>query len=137
MKILIQTSGLRSGRIFGENKEHEALINLLEWNIKEIVMNGLEENITNSEEPTTFEEAWDHPNDEERKKWREAIKKEMLDAINKGVYKRIKKKDVPKDKRYIKNGYSKSKRMEDIEQDQQHVDTVKYQEQILKKHSAQ
>ena len=32
-------------------------------------------NLDDYDEPTTFAEAWDHPNQEKRKKWRTAIRK--------------------------------------------------------------
>ena len=37
-------------------------------------------------EPTTFREAWDHHDKEQRQQWREAIKKELRDMTNRGVF---------------------------------------------------
>ena len=38
------------------------------------------------EEPKTFQEAWHHTNQHQQTKWREAIKKELKDMINQGVF---------------------------------------------------
>ena len=53
------------------------------------------------EEPKTFREAWDHPDKEERKKWREAIRKEIWDMINRNVWRHMKKRDVPPERRLV------------------------------------
>ena len=53
-------------------------------------------------EPTTFQEAWHHPNKKEREKWREAIRKEFRAQINKGVFRKKNRSDVPSNKRCIK-----------------------------------
>ena len=53
-------------------------------------------------EPTTFQEAWHHPNEKCREKWREAIRKKFRAQINKGVYRKVKRRDVPNNKRCIK-----------------------------------
>ena len=37
------------------------------------------------EEPDTFEDAWNHPDEKERMLWHEAIKKEFKDMNAKGV----------------------------------------------------
>ena len=51
--------------------------------------------------PITFQDAWYHEDPEERKKWREAIRKEFRDMISKGVWRRIRTKSVPHDRRLI------------------------------------
>ena len=33
------------------------------------------------DEPTSFQEAWNHPDKEKREKWRESIRKELRDLI--------------------------------------------------------
>ena len=53
-------------------------------------------------EPTTFQEAWNHPSEKAKMKWREAIRKEFRAQINKGVYRKIRRRDVPPNKRCIK-----------------------------------
>ena len=53
-------------------------------------------------EPITFEEAWNHPNKKEREKWREAIRKEFRAKINKKVFRKRKRSDMPSNKRCIK-----------------------------------
>jgi hypothetical protein len=52
-------------------------------------------------EPTSFREAWDHPDPESREKWREAIRKEFHDMINKGVWRYVRKGTIPGNKRLI------------------------------------
>ena len=37
-------------------------------------------------EPTKFREAWDHEDPIQRNKWRDTIKKELRDMINRGVF---------------------------------------------------
>ena len=53
--------------------------------------------------PVTFQDAWNHPDLTERKKWREDIKKEFRYMIKRGVWRDIKRKNVPKDRRLIAN----------------------------------
>jgi len=55
------------------------------------------------EEPRTFREAWDHPDETERTLWREAIKKEFGDMTSRKVWKRIMRSEVPHDRRCVKN----------------------------------
>ena len=59
------------------------------------------ENITYPDEPTTFQEAWHHENVQERKGWRNAIRKEFHDMIKRGVWRQIERKEVPSDRRTI------------------------------------
>ena len=49
----------------------------------------------------TFSDAWDHPKVHDRLKWREAIVKEFKDMRGKGVWKKVKLSDIPKNKRLI------------------------------------
>ena len=52
--------------------------------------------------PRTFDEAWNHPDENDRKKWREAIRKEFHDmVVARKVWKPVKKKIIPKDRRLI------------------------------------
>ena len=55
------------------------------------------------EEPKTFQEAWNNPNQDHQLKWREAIKKELRDMINCGVFQKVKQSSMPTGKRCIKN----------------------------------
>jgi len=41
-------------------------------------------------EPITFREAYNHPDPEQREKWREAIKKDFRDMQHHGVWKKVK-----------------------------------------------
>ena len=61
------------------------------------------ENHNDPEEPTSFQEAYNHPDPVQRKKWREAIKKELRDMIKRGVWRQIKRRDVPYNRRCVKN----------------------------------
>ena len=54
-------------------------------------------------EPKSFEEAWNHPDESQRQKWRDAIHKEFKDMNNRGVWKHVKKADVPTGRRCVKN----------------------------------
>ncbi|KAG7347265.1 reverse transcriptase RNA-dependent DNA polymerase [Nitzschia inconspicua] len=47
------------------------------------------------DEPKTFQEAWNHPDPEERKKWREAIRKEFHDMIVRKVWRKTNKSSIP------------------------------------------
>ena len=59
---------------------------------------------TNEEkEPVTFRQAWDHPNPESRKKWQEAIRKELHDMNNRKVWRKIKRNQIPQGRRCVKN----------------------------------
>ena len=54
-------------------------------------------------EPKTFQEAYNHPEEEQRVKWRTAIKKEFHKMIERGVWRKIKKADMPDGKRCVKH----------------------------------
>ena len=53
--------------------------------------------------PTNFREAWDHPNERMRTRWRAGIHKEFRDMINRGVWRRMKRRDIPQGRQCIKN----------------------------------
>ena len=57
----------------------------------------------NYENPETFAEAYHHPDEDEREKWREAINKEFSDMIKRKVWRHTNKNKVPKDRRIIGN----------------------------------
>ena len=52
--------------------------------------------------PTNFKEAWWHPDINERNKWREAIRKELRDAIKRKVYRKTNRRNIPQNKRCVK-----------------------------------
>ena len=54
------------------------------------------------EEPKTYDQAWNHPDPVQRKKWREAIIKERGDMETRVVWKRVKRSDIPNNKRCVK-----------------------------------
>jgi hypothetical protein len=55
------------------------------------------------DEPETFVEAWNHPNSDERNGWRQAIKKEFNDMNSKNVWQKVKRENIPHNKRLIGN----------------------------------
>ena len=68
-------------------------------------------------EPKTFQEAWHSPAEEERNNWQTAIRKEIKSMIERGVWRKADRKNIPNNRRLIgKNGSSKSKEMELTEQ---------------------
>ena len=92
-----------SGRLLRSGMIQEKLSTMTEIQDSErrelcFLTNELEETYT----PMKYAEAWDHPDTKERERWRAAIKKEMEDAIKRGVYKKCKRKDVPSNKRCVK-----------------------------------
>ena len=58
-------------------------------------------NSSNPDEPNKFEEAWHHPDVQERGKWREAIRKEFRDMTNRGVWRKIKRASIPTKRRIV------------------------------------
>ena len=54
-------------------------------------------------EPTKFREAWDHEDPQQRLKWRDAIRKELRDMTNRGVFRKVKRATMPQGKRCVKN----------------------------------
>ena len=61
-----------------------------------------EEKLDN-EEPECFEDAWNHSNPVQRKKWRDAIRKEFHDMIKRKVWRVIRKFIIPPDRRCVKS----------------------------------
>ena len=53
------------------------------------------------ENSLTFQTAWHHPDEEERKKWRAAIRKEFHDMIAKDAWRNTKRVNIPSDRRLI------------------------------------
>ena len=53
-------------------------------------------------EPKTFNEAWFHPDEYQRKMWREAISKEYRDMSTRVVWKLIQRSMIPRDRRLVK-----------------------------------
>ena len=58
---------------------------------------------TSKEVPLHFRDAWDHPDIAERKLWRDAIRKEFKDMLDRKVWRNYTKSRVPKDRRLIGN----------------------------------
>ena len=59
--------------------------------------------ILRAEVPKTFQEAWNHPDPLMRSRWREAIRKESHDMIRRGVWRTMKRRDVPTNRRLVKS----------------------------------
>ena len=53
--------------------------------------------------PNLFQEAYNHSDPVLREKWRDAIKKEVRDMINRGVFHRMKQRDVPNNRQCVKH----------------------------------
>jgi len=54
-------------------------------------------------EPTTFREAYDHPDPEQGEKWRTAIQKEFHDMNRRGVWRKVRRSSIPKGRRCIRS----------------------------------
>ena len=66
--------------------------------MQEIAVGGEDADYNN---PVTFWEAWDHEEENERKKWREAIHKEITNMTKCQVWKMTKKNQIPTNQRLI------------------------------------
>ena len=91
---------LRSGKqlhTIEELEAAEAMISILD--IREMCY--LSCDIKDEVEPTTFDEAWNHPDPVQRAKWRDAIKKEFHDGFDRKVYEKFDRADVPSNRRCI------------------------------------
>ena len=54
-------------------------------------------------EPKTFQEAWHSPVEVERNNWQMAIRKEIKSVIDRGVWRKIDRKNIPNNRRLIGN----------------------------------
>ena len=54
-------------------------------------------------EPKTFQEAWHSPVKEERENWQKAIRKEIKNMIERGVWRKVDRKNIPNNRRLIGN----------------------------------
>jgi hypothetical protein len=52
-------------------------------------------------EPAHFDEAWNAKSSEDKKGWREAVRKEFGDMQERGVWQIVKKKEIPRERRLI------------------------------------
>ncbi|KAL7563775.1 hypothetical protein ACA910_020459 [Epithemia clementina (nom. ined.)] len=59
--------------------------------------------MSDPEEPKNFQEAWHHPDELKREKWREAIQKELRCMRLKGVWRVIERNKIPPSRRLIGN----------------------------------
>ena len=54
-------------------------------------------------EPKTFDQAWNHSDPEQRRKWREAIGKEYNDMKKRRVWRLIKRRDMPSGRHFARD----------------------------------
>ena len=54
-------------------------------------------------EPKTFQEAWHSPVEEERNNWQMAIRKEIKSMVDRGVWRKVDRKNIPNNRRLIGN----------------------------------
>ena len=54
-------------------------------------------------EPKTFQEAWHSPVEEERNNWQMAIRKEIKSMIDRGVWRKVDRKNIPNNRRLLGN----------------------------------
>ncbi|KAG7353397.1 reverse transcriptase RNA-dependent DNA polymerase [Nitzschia inconspicua] len=86
-------NGLRSGREYKVQEEiaevaliHQEMVLMTEGSF---------------EDPKTFQEAWWHEDPVEREGWRNGIRKEFKDIINRGVWRKKKMNEIPQNKRLV------------------------------------
>ena len=94
------TPGVTPNRMNREEENEDIEVNEESTNVEEAEI-ALISLMGGGRDPITFREAWDHPDPEERKKWREAIRKEFHDMNKRGVWRYIKRRDVPGNRRLI------------------------------------
>ena len=54
-------------------------------------------------EPKTFQEAWHYPIEDEKERWRIAIRKEIRSMIERGVWRKTDRKKIPSNRRLVGN----------------------------------
>ena len=54
-------------------------------------------------EPKTFQEAWHSPFEEDRNNWQMSIRKEIKSMIDRGVWRKVDRKNIPDERRLIGN----------------------------------
>ena len=78
-------------------------------------------------EPKTFQEAWHSPVEEEKNNWQMAIRKEIKSMIDRGVWRKVDRKNIPNNRRLIGNKWVLKIKRDGTYRAR---DTVKYQEWI-------
>ena len=78
-------------------------------------------------EPKTFQEAWHNPVNEERENWQKAIRKEIKSMIDRGVWRKVEKKNIPNNRRLIGNKWVFKIKKDGTYRARLVADTVKYQ----------
>ncbi len=56
-----------------------------------------------AEEPRNYQHAWNHPDQKQQEKWREAITKEFKDMNRRKVWKKMKRLNIPEGRRCVKH----------------------------------
>ena len=81
-------------------EQGNAMMDLVELGL---VAKDDDEAMGGDEAPSSFRDAWDHPDPEKRSKWRAAIQKEFHDMNRRKVWRKIKRADIPKGRRCVKH----------------------------------
>ena len=96
-----------------ESKEEEHLLVQLKNLSKQVGMDTMERekklheivSKLKANLPKSFEEAWNHPDELLREEWRGSIRKEFRGMLNRGVWRTIKRRDMPSGRRLVKNNW--------------------------------
>ena len=82
------------------SRENEALAPNIDDIVEFAMVGGTDDSYVN---PKNFENAWNHENEYERLMWRNAIKKEFNDMFKHKVWEKVKKTEIPSDRRILGN----------------------------------
>lgn len=88
-----------------ENRDVESgreIANLIDRRIDEFGFLAPTRPDDEDEAPESFQEAYNHPDPKKREKWRAAIRKEFHDMNARGVWRKIRRDNVPNDRRTVK-----------------------------------
>ena len=78
------------------SRKNEALAPNINDIVEFAMVGGMDESYMN---PRNFEEAWNHKNEYERSMWRIAIKKEFNEMFKHNVWAKVKKTEMPSNRR--------------------------------------
>jgi hypothetical protein len=73
---------------------------------------GGEQRTRNYKEPKNFRTTWNHPDECQREKWQEAIRTEFHDMTRRGIWRKMKRRDLPTGKMHQCKWVLKTKRNE-------------------------
>ena len=83
-------------------REEEAAIEMSNFLFENVALLAGSDDVLDMAEPTTFQESWNHPDPTQREKWRTAIRKKFHDVNNCQVWRKIKRSEIPPDRRCMK-----------------------------------